>query len=572
MKRRSNIFKVFSILSVSFLLTPIISSCSKEDTNTTYIHVLNAEDYIEYELLDIFESYIYERDNKRVKIVYDTYDTNETMYNTLKTGKTNYDLVCCSDYMVQRLGNEGYLNRFDFSLLEDYVDFVNPLLANNDKDNLGKLNIMEVNNTEGNFTLNDYSVGYMWGTLGILYNPNYIISKNRNNLDNDPRFKDLNDDERKEKLIEIFKSDDGYSFLWDNALKGTQSIKDSMRDTYALGNFEVFKDYYLNTEDDYFKRNEKFNDCSDETIEVIKNKLIELKGNIFGFEVDSGKNDIVTQKIGVNLAWSGDAVNSINRGYYADDDWTIERDNPIELYYSIPSLGANLWMDLWCNPKHEGDYFSSDEYLYAMEFLNFLSSPENAILNMDYNGYTSFTSSNNIARKEDKELSEAMLAYTLYCYDLSDGDDEEDFSSYDTYDLSPYFNFNEDVTIDLSYVSETIFEDVEVDDRTFTFKYNEELGRSEILIHTDLSSFEGRLLVAQYPESKDIDNLYVMSDYGVQNDKIVSMWEDVKVNPLPIRIVVTLIIFISITLIYLGSYKLIRKYKLKKRKELRLKK
>ena len=60
-----------------------------------------------------------------------------------------------------------------------------------------------------------------------------------------------------------------------------------------------------------------------------------------------------------------------------------------------------------------------------------------------------------------------------------------------------------------------------------------------------------------------------MQDFGEDNNKIVQMWEDVKVNPLPTFVVVFLIAFIVLVLGYLGSYKLIKKYKVKKRKALR---
>lgn len=559
----------FSLLLVPFLLSGITSCSNSEESSgsgTIYVHVLNAEDYIDMSLLDTFSEMIYERDGKNVSIIYDTYDTNETMYNTLKTGKTTYDLICCSEYMVQRLANEGFLHTLDFSKLSNYTKYTTEFLHSFDDQN-GKLNLLPVNNEEGSFTLADYAAGYMWGTLGILYNPDYVLSSNAKIFENDEEWKNLGYEERKEKIIETFASADGYSFLWDELIAGTQSIKDSMRDTYAIGNFEVFKDYYLETNDSYELRNEKFNDCSDEAIELIKNKLIELKSNIFGFEVDSGKNDIVTQKIGVNVAWSGDAVNSINRGYYADDDWTIPREDPVELYYSIPEIGANVWMDCFATPLQENEsYYSSEEYKYTLEFLDFLSSPESAIANVYYNGYTSFITSNS----SSDEIDNAMLAYMLWSYDISDGDEDEDLSSYETYDITPFFNIDEEIdsfSVDLSYVSETLLED-ELDDRVFTFSKDEN-GEIKILIHYDPSSFEGRLLLAQYPESSDVDTLYVMNDYGVQNDKIVSMWEDVKVNPLPLWIVITLLAFVVCVLGYLGSYKLIRLYKLKRRKKLR---
>ena len=60
-----------------------------------------------------------------------------------------------------------------------------------------------------------------------------------------------------------------------------------------------------------------------------------------------------------------------------------------------------------------------------------------------------------------------------------------------------------------------------------------------------------------------------MRDFKNQNDKIVTMWENVKVNPLPVWVVVLLIVFLVGLFGYLGSYKLIKKYKVKKRKKLR---
>lgn len=553
------------------LLALLVTGCANNANNQSsgdkiLVHVLNAEDYIDVSLLDTFSEMVSEKDGKNVQIVYDTYDTNETMYNTIKTGKTSYDLICASDYMVQRLAREKAITRFDYDLLPNYSTYASEFLYSR-KDDSGKLNNALINTDEGTYKLSEYFVGYMWGTLGVVYNPNFILNKNRSIIENDDRFKGMDDDQIKEKIIELFNSDDGYSLFRDDILTGTQSIKDSMRDTYALGIFEVFKDYFLTTSDDYEARDNHFNLCDDETINLVKDKLIELKGNIFGFEVDSGKNDIVTEKIGVNLAWSGDAVNSINRGYYADDDWTIPSENPVDLYYAIPSIGANVWSDGWCMPTHDDSYYQSDEYKYAMEFLDFLSNPENAVLNESYNGYTSYIGAND---KTDDETSKIMLSYILYSYDLSDGDEDEDLSQYDVYDITPFFDFEEEVTIDTTYVSETIFEDEgeDIDSRTFTFKKDEN-GKVRILIHTDLSSLEGRTLKAQFPQESDVDRLYMMRDFESQNSKILQMWEDVKVNPLPTWVVVSLVTFVVLVLGYLGSYRIIRHIKLKRRKELR---
>lgn len=592
-----------AFLSIAFIsvISPFLYSCAEAgeeiSTGTTYVHVLNAEDYIDDSLMTQFEDLVKERDGKKVKIIYETYDTNETMYNTLKTGKQTYDMLCCSDYMIQRLAREGLLHSFtdgfENGLLDNYKNYVSPFLADysDSAEKDAKLNqiIVEIPTGEkdsngkpiydSNYTLADYAVGYMWGTLGILYNPNLVVENNGNLFRQIPEYKDYSDEQLKEVVIKDFQGYDGYSKLWSPEYNKTQSIKDSMRDTYAVGIFELFKNEFMPNEDGNYKtsyhdRNELFNSCDDETIKKVQEQLIDLKGNIFGFEVDSGKDDIVTQKIAVNLAWSGDAVNSIGRGHYADDDWEEERapEDEVELYYSIPKLGANVWFDAWCLPKHEDAYYTSDEYKYTLEFLDFLNDPESAVANMEYNGYTTFIGS------ASDELS--VLEYTLDSFDLSnDCETEEELSDLDEYDISYYFNFTDDQgkplqELDISIFDEEAYQTEEEAEqagelKTFHFTDTDNDGKVNIVIKTDLTSFEGRSLVAQYPQSSDIESLYVMRDYKDQNDKIVTMWENVKANPLPVWVVVLLVIFLVGVFAYLGSYKLIRKYKVKKRKQLR---
>ena len=342
----------------------------------------------------------------------------------------------------------------------------------------------------------------MWGTLGIVYNPYYSTFVNRN-MD-------------KDTIAEQLNSENGWSMFWDKNYQGVQSIKDSMRDTYALGILEVYKDYFISDEYTQEEKNKKFNSHDEESIDLVKNKLIELKDNIFGFEVDSGKNDIVTGKIGMNLAWSGDACFSILQGeYYPGEDESYEEQKPeserTTLYYAIPQSGANIWFDAWCMPKTVDK--NSLNYEYSIKFLDFLSEVDTVTANMSYTGYTSFCIGEN----------DEILDYVKENYESEEGT---------AYDISYFFH-------------------------------------DTAIITSDPDSFEGRTLKAMYPSESDIDRLYVMEDFGNDNNKIVQMWEDVKVNPLPVFVVVLLVAFFVITLGYLGSYKLIHKYKVKKRKELR---
>ena len=115
------------------------------------------------------------------------------------------------------------------------------------------------------------------------------------------------------------------------------------------------------------------NRTDSETLAKVEEALNQMKKNIYGFEVDSGKKDIVTGKIDINFAWSGDAV-------YAMD--TAEEENDMNLNYIVPQEGSNVWFDGWVMPKGANIQLASD-------FINYLSLPEVAVKNMNKIGYTS---------------------------------------------------------------------------------------------------------------------------------------------------------------------------------------
>ena len=144
---------------------------------TEVLRVYNWQDYINEgkdddgakiadSVMELWEKDYEKRTGKKVRVQYDTFETNETMLNTLRTGKTSYDLVCPSDYIIQKMllatKNETddaiSVEKFDISKMENYRKYVSPyisdLFAKND--------------------WTDYAVAYMWGTVGFLYNPETI--------------------------------------------------------------------------------------------------------------------------------------------------------------------------------------------------------------------------------------------------------------------------------------------------------------------------------------------------------------------------------------------------------------
>jgi spermidine/putrescine transport system substrate-binding protein len=146
------------------------------------------------------------------------------------------------------------------------------------------------------------------------------------------------------------------------------------------------------------------NDTSNKNIEKVGVLLSEMKNNIYCFEVDSGKTDIVSGKIDANLAWSGDAV-------YAMD--LAEEEDGKELAFVIPEEGSTIWFDGWVMPK-------GANVPLAQDFVDFLCRPEIAVMNMDYIGYTSAIAGDAI--------------FNLVC------DNYEDENGKYEYDLSYFFN------------------------------------------------------------------------------------------------------------------------------------
>ena len=374
------------LISAPFALT--VTGCSSSsDAGSHTIRVLNLEDYIYIDEEDETNNLTHQFErwaNKEfgfddVKVVYDTSDTNESEYNDLLTGRINYDLVCTSDYMLQKFVREDLVVPLDKDALENYNTYASSTI---------KQRLDEIEVTKGNETvyLEDYAVGYMWGTLGLLVNPEFSLMED-NGLDFDTVISDAQ----------------SWDILWNENYKNTASIKNSMRDTYAVALMHGYDDVLEalkiahNREIDPIS-DEEYNaelsyifnlTDSDNTLPMVRKELDNLKQNIFGMEVDSGKQDIVTGKIGLNLAWSGDAVYSMDQ---AENEELVS--DPFELYYAIPENGSNIWFDGWAVPKN--DKRSDITFDLAMAFLDFISDPEIAALNMDYSGYTSFIGGDSI--------------------------------------------------------------------------------------------------------------------------------------------------------------------------------
>ncbi len=340
--------RVFLFIIAIFTLTLNIS-CSREESRKSILKVYNWADYIDEELLGEFEEWYKEQTGEEVTVIYQLFDINEIMLAKIERGKEDFDVVCPSEYIIERMLENDLLLPIDmnFGSTPNYIENISPYI----KDVFSRIDGDGKN-------ANDYAVGYMWGTTGFLYNPKYVS--------------------REEVST--------WSALWNPKFNKKLLVKDAFRDVYSPLLIYANHDKIVSGE---VKMDDLMHDSSDESIAVVEALLKKAKPYIAGWEADFGKEIMTKEKAWLNLSWSGDAV------------WAIEeaRDVNVELDYVVPDEGSIVWFDGWVIPKYAKNTKA------ASYFINFMCMPENAIRNMDASGYVSV-----IASDEVKEyMSEAAV-------------------------------------------------------------------------------------------------------------------------------------------------------------------
>ena len=308
-----------------------LAGCSEDREHI--LKVYNWADYIDEELIDEFEVWYEEQTGEPVEIIYQTFDINETMLSKIELGHEDYDVVCPSDYIIERMLANDLLLPLDrdFGETPDYIGNVAPYI------------VEKFNQIEGNGkNANDYSVGYMWGTVGLIYNPKYI---------SDSEVKD-------------------WDVLKNPAYAGKVLMKDAFRDVYTALLVALNKEAIDAGEKDI--KTLPF-DTSDESIKLVEDYLNSFKESVCGWEADFGKEQMTKELAWINLSWSGDA------------QWAIDEaaDIGMDLRYAIPESGSAVWFDGWVIPKYAKNIKA------ARYFINFMCKPENALRNMDMTGYVS---------------------------------------------------------------------------------------------------------------------------------------------------------------------------------------
>lgn len=279
----------------------LATSC-KKDTTGRSIHVYNWGDYVDMETIAQFE------EETGIKVIYDTFASNEDLYVKIKQNSDPYDVIVPSEYMIERMIREDMLQELDYSKIPN-AKLMDPRLMDKEYD-----------------PGNKFSMPYFWGTLGIVVNRSLISE-------------------------EI----DSWSALWNPKYKGQIIMYNSQRDSIAVA---------------LAKLGYSMNSSNPKELQEAKAALIEQKPLVYAYLADEGRDVMSQGDAGLSVMYSGDAVMMID-------------ENP-DLDYILPKEGTNLWYDAFAVPKNAKN--PTD----AMTFINFMSRPDIAAVNAEYNvGYAS---------------------------------------------------------------------------------------------------------------------------------------------------------------------------------------
>lgn len=294
--------KIVTLVLLTVLVLSIAGCGKKEDK--VVLNVFNWGDYIEEEVLAEFE------EETGIQINYETFDTNEAMYTKVKQGGTNYDVCFPSDYMIEKMISEDMLYEIDLKNISNFDQVID------------RFKNLEFDPE------NKYSIPYLWGTVGIIYNKTVV---------DEPV--------------------DSWGIFWNEKYEKQMLMIDSQRDTFMvaqklLGN--------------------SMNDSSLEVMEAAKQKLIEQKPLVLAYVGDNVKDMMINEEAAIATAWSGEAL--------------MMMESNENLQYVVPKEGTNMWFDNMVIPKN------SEHKKEAEMFINFMTRPEVAFKNADYIGYSTTNS------------------------------------------------------------------------------------------------------------------------------------------------------------------------------------
>lgn len=319
--------KLIALAAAVLMVIPALSMASCSDLtdivggDVTTLYVYNWGEYISdgsEDSLDsnaAFEEWYYEEFGEKVKVNYSTFSSNEDMYAKITSGSVSYDVIVPSDYMIERMISEKWLLPLDYNNI--------PNIENLSEDFFGEGSKYSYYD-EGNV----YSVPYMYGMVGVIYNTAMV-------------------DEDDENI-------GSWELMWDEKYAGNILQFNNSRD--AFGSAQYLLGIDVNTD-------------SKAEWRAALEKLKEQKKVVQGYVMDEIYNKME----------SGSAAIA---SYYAGDFMTMyENNEDLEFFY--PKEGTNLYIDAMCIPK------CAKNKLIAERYIDFMLTEEPAVANAEYTYYGS---------------------------------------------------------------------------------------------------------------------------------------------------------------------------------------
>ena len=292
-----------------------VTGCDKRQELIIY----NWGEYIAEDSIEKFEAAY-----PQYKVVYRTFETNETMYPNLDN---TYDVIIPSEYMVCRLINEERIQPIDMTMLPNVQKYMDPMF--------NSFRYAEDINLSNDVM--DYAVPYLYCTVGLVYDANKI---------------DIPEGTTDPAVI--------WGVLFDEANAGQVGMYDSMRE--SIGVALNYLGYSINTMDEA-------------ELQEAEELLISQKANLNpSYGVDNLKDKMASGELAASVAWSGDHIVMLERIEELGND-------DIDLRFVLPE-GSNWSVDMMCIPSN------AQNYQGAHDFINFMYEPDIAAANCDFVGYS----------------------------------------------------------------------------------------------------------------------------------------------------------------------------------------
>ncbi len=316
--------KIISLALLILTLTCTLlsfSACSESEAETATLYVYNWGEYISdgtegtLDVNELFEEWYYKTYGVRVTVNYSTFASNESLYAKLESGSVSYDVIVPSDYMIERMIEEDMLAPLNYENI--------PAIGNLMPEFYGENAVYDYYD-EGN----KYSVPYLYGMIGIIYNTSVVPT-------DDP-------------------SVGSWKLMWDERYAGNILQFNNPRDAFGTAQYYLGLDVNSKNEEDWRS-----------ALDLLKQQKKIVQGYVMGEIFNKMEN--------------GSAAIA---AYYAGDYLSMYESNE-DLGFFYPSEGTNLYVDAMCIPKN------SQNKTIAERYINFMLTEEPAIANAEYTYYAS---------------------------------------------------------------------------------------------------------------------------------------------------------------------------------------